>query len=101
MELQCTVCGVRACSSAPGASERPDFCPMVAEDTSIPSKGVLRRARAAYDDPVEGLGGIACCHVTPLVPVRSLEVLDVRCAHTSPAPSIERWSRRMQSLFIS
>ena len=54
MELKCTVCGVRACSNAPDASEPPDFCPMAATDvesTSVAGPVILRQARAAYDDP--------------------------------------------------
>jgi uncharacterized metal-binding protein len=50
MELKCTVCGVRACSNAPGTSEPPEFCPMSASDADL-SSDALKRARAAYDDP--------------------------------------------------
>jgi len=50
MKLQCTCCGVRACSDAPGDSEPPAFCPMSAPRGSAAALA-LQRARAAYDDP--------------------------------------------------
>jgi uncharacterized metal-binding protein len=50
MKLRCTLCGVRACSDAPGTSELPEFCPMSASDAE-PASAALHQARAAYDDP--------------------------------------------------
>jgi len=42
---RCATCGVRACSSEPGAVDIPDYCVMLQEGNG------LDEARAQYDDP--------------------------------------------------
>ena len=51
MELRCALCGVRACSSEPGTTEYPDYCPMATGSSDGAAREVLDAARAAYDDP--------------------------------------------------
>lgn len=51
MELRCALCGVRACSSEPGTTEYPDYCPMATDSSDGAAREALDAARAAYDDP--------------------------------------------------
>jgi uncharacterized metal-binding protein len=51
MELRCALCGVRACSSEPGTSDYPDYCPMSEGRTRASAGDALREAHAEYDDP--------------------------------------------------
>ena len=51
MDLRCALCGVRACSSEPGAVDYPDHCPMAQMPSTHVSRDALQQARLVYDDP--------------------------------------------------